>query len=117
MTEEQWGPYSAAERGAELLDEKVPGWAETVQGRIHDGFFNMRRWDTCIVGTLELMQTLRGERVIVLNGVTVSPYEGDEAALYGFVVPDTEYDPHTWDRSWGDLQRAWEKQVRRRVGG
>lgn len=95
------------ERGAKLLDEKLPGWADTVQGKMTDGLFDMTMWDTCIVGSLELAWVTDERRTyFTFNGTRIAAY-GKEAEDYGFNIHGSG--------SWENLDEAWRRAVAART--
>lgn len=93
----------AAARGAELLDEKIPGWANILHGKIRDGRFNMMTWDTCVVGSLELLD----DGVVSLNGRSFN-IQSEDVYHYGFVPTAAG------SNGWENIQAAWEAEVERR---
>lgn len=92
-------------RGAALLDEKVPGWARTVQGAMTEGYFEICDWEHCVAGTLEMVWGTGSGRTIQFNGTSIAAY-GREAVEYGFV---TQFD------DWGELDAAWRAEVAKRT--
>lgn len=106
----------AVERGAALLDQKVPGWENKIQKAIFNGTFDITNWDHCVVGTLELVSRESGNRNgtlgfgIALNGTVIVDYS--EAEEYGFTLRD---DISESGEAWDLLASLWEDQVVRRV--
>lgn len=100
------------DRGAALLDKKVPGWEEKVNKAIFAGNFDMQAWDSCIAGTLELVEFNLGEVRICLNGDSLVGEE--QAVAHGFDVPEDE----DGDPDYGDydiLDRLWREKVDQRL--
>lgn len=102
------------QRGADLLDEKVPGWAATVRDNILDGLFSVRDWDRCVIGTLELLRAEAGCHVIVFNGTMINKW-GNATCALGFDVAENVYDKRG-SAAFVELRRLWEIEVVRRVG-
>jgi len=104
------------ERGAALLDKKVPGWEKTVRTAMTAGYFNMERWDSCMAGTLELVRSATPDEmesayesddglglVIQLNGTSLTTVA--EARRYGFFAEGCY---------WDELDALWREQVEKR---
>lgn len=112
-------PEAAVAQGAALLDEHRPGWERTVRGAMTAGLFEMSAWESCMVGTLELVkvdpqiQLVTPVDMIAFNGLSISAY-GDEARWIGFMPLKTEWDtPRDW---WSTLDRLWRAEVEKRTG-
>jgi hypothetical protein len=111
----------SVERGAALLDKKLPGWADKIQRAMFDGRFEMAHWDSCIAGTLELVKYGTDKNVgeaikkgtlavgIALNGILI--VDEKEAASYGF-YPANKSESGGWNHRLGEL---WKDQVNQRV--
>jgi hypothetical protein len=103
--------------GAKTLDEHRPGWHRTVQGAMTSGLFNMRHWETCMAGTLEMLTYVdrHGRKVedrIAFNGLSVSVKEADD---YGFDVPSVLEGGYVYDEAYAMLDQLWAEKVDERI--
>lgn len=108
----------SVDRGAEKLDEVMPDWHIKIGKSMTEGLFNIENWQHCIAGTLEIVELESGFwhiPVITLNGTILSGLK--EAAEYGFVVSDANYDEA--DGFGIDiyryLDRCWRRKIKERI--
>lgn len=100
------------ERGAQLLDLKVPGWERKIDRAVFNGSFDMTQWAQCVAGTLELVEfVMPGSPVtpltICLNGSSLVGLE--EAREHGFTLSGS-------DEAWEHLEECWMAEVDSRLG-
>lgn len=108
----------AVAQGAALLDKYQPGWETTVRGAMTAGLFEMSAWESCMVGTLEMLQpreTLEDMDRIVFNGFGI-PAHGLEARWVGFLPLERDDDEDSDDDYFGRLDGLWRAQVEKRTG-
>jgi hypothetical protein len=117
------------ERGAALLDEKVPGWAAKVNSGILDGMFDMSKWEHCVCGQLELLKiatvVIHGEEVersvISFNGEAISRYIRNDAnsiVALGFALSEDDSDEDTYlpmSVRYQKLEELWRLEVAKRL--
>lgn len=120
------GPKTAAEavaNGAQLLDEKVPGWWR----KIDKGLIEMEHCDKCICGQLALdMYDEAKRREIhpwVSRGGAFSSYYSyflaeelglEEDAEHGFSI-QWDYDEDVLLYDWEDLEAEWKLAIDARL--
>ena len=88
------------QRGAELLDQLNPGWAE----RITVPLLQMKSFQCCVLGQL-YDGYIDGRDSIGLDFAR-------GAEEYGFSIHNADFT----DPRWGRLTNAWRRQVQERLG-
>lgn len=90
---------SRAAKGAELLDDKVPGWAEKI------GLATLMMWSCswCVLG--QLFNDYGG-------GMKQLGLTAQEALEYGFCPIGSEFDPYNHDADM--LRLEWQDEIARR---
>lgn len=125
-------PY--VQRGAALLDERVPGWADAVDVDV----LQLENSRSCVVGQLAIRAMLNGPLDGYYQGIDklfgdVLPYSNREVAAgeHGFNLSGTYYNwferargygagrsdyPFLFDRGWAfeELTRFWTAEIKRR---
>lgn len=103
------------ERGARLLDLKVPGWERKINRAVFNGSFDMTSWSQCVAGTLELVKfvddtddLVESPLTICLNGSSLVGL--DEAELHGFTLARS-----CSDEEWAKLEEHWLAEVDSRL--
>lgn len=103
------------EKGAALLDEHYPGWAEKINGHILDGIFNMVEPEKCILGSLELVRGRYDDPDVHFNGTVITSWE--VAIDYGFntSIEDDERYGGSAIHAYNHLRDLWVNAVNERI--
>lgn len=125
LTSERYNElHENVERGAALLDEKIPGWESDVRGFILNGMFRMNSWESCVIGSVERAKyfyrdvtvpgapMLRQELVIQFNGTEL--VSESEAERHGFMIGFEADEYAGVDVEYFVLERLWRAEIQSR---
>jgi hypothetical protein len=106
-------PAERVARGAQLLDQQVPGWAE----RIDLGRLDLADLRWCPLG--QTYATHPGDGDAYHRGLDhLGLRSGDQCIAAGVYLVDTSGDelPND-DPAWAELDELWIDEIRKRTGG
>lgn len=106
-----WNPYEAVRKGAELLDERVPGWASKI---VQDEFGMIDR-DTCVLG--QQVQGFGGFEKLTYDlfgsGDGHFGFNWGEIEAHGFAAPTLGVEEDV--EAYAALDDAWQQQINKRA--